>query len=110
MGALINEEVILQLVNQKVSDIASETLKAKLDGITWNIDEFRKNCCGGKDKTWVSAFIFTMFRKEIDVKNGGWLIAAHGSGSKNIIFAKKAMEWMEKNQQRIDWDAKIERK
>lgn len=110
METLINEKVILQLVNKKVSDIANETLKSKLDGITWNMNEFRKNCCGNKSPDWVATFIFVEFKNEINYRNGGWHIPAHGKGTANIIFAKKAMEWMEKNQQRIDWDARLERK
>ncbi|KRL99761.1 DUF771 domain-containing protein [Liquorilactobacillus satsumensis] len=107
MASIINEEELKIFLRETVRDLADEMLSNELSGHTWGIDEFRKACCGGKDKPWVSTFIFAPFKKEIDVKNGGWLIPAHGKGTKFVIFAKPACEWMEENRQRIDWEARI---
>lgn len=72
-------------------------------GKTWGIDEFRKTCCASKAKEWVRLYIFSEFKREIDVKNsGGWLLL---TPKKAIIFAQPACEWMEKNRQRIKWTA-----
>ena len=74
-------------------------------GKTWGIEEFRKACCGSKAKEWVRLYIFSKFENEIDVKNiDGWLLS---TSKKAIIFAKPACEWMEKNRNRIDWQAKM---
>ncbi|MFT8491515.1 DUF771 domain-containing protein [Liquorilactobacillus satsumensis] len=107
MPTLLNEEVLRNVLQEPVHKLADEMLSKELSGRTWGIDEFRKACCGGKDKPWVSTYVFAPFKKEIDVKNGGWLIPAHGKGTKFVIFAKPACEWMEENRQRIDWEAKI---
>lgn len=74
-------------------------------GKKWGIDEFRKECCGGKAREWVRLYIFAKFSKEIEVKdNHGWLI--HGS-RKDLIMAHKACNWIEENDYRIDWGAKM---
>ncbi|MFT8476607.1 DUF771 domain-containing protein [Liquorilactobacillus satsumensis] len=107
MQALLNEEVLRMILKEPVKQIADELLEKELSGRTWSIDEFRRACCGGKSPDWVSTFVFSKFRNEIDCLKGGWLIPAHGKGTKNIIFAKPACEWMENNRQRIDWGAKL---
>lgn len=106
MPTLINENAIAELVEQQVNKLTDERLLTRLDGITWSTDQFRKACCGGKDSGWVTTFILDKFLDEIDYYHGGWLIRG-GRGKANIIFAKPACEWMEKNRNRIDWEAKI---
>lgn len=106
MPALINESAITDLVKQEVNQIADQALLKKLDGITWTTNQFRKACCGGKDSGWVTTFILDKFLGEVDYYHGGWLIRG-GRGKANIIFAKRACEWMEKNRSRIDWEAKL---
>lgn len=85
--------------NERLVQLEEESLKGK----TWSLDEFRKKCCGGKAPMWVDTCILKEFSSEITGKDG-WLIPASGKGTRNIIFAKKACEWMETNRNRIDWN------
>lgn len=79
-----------------------------LKGRTWDIDEFRKKCCGGKSANWVRTFIFDEF-PETDYANGGWCIAPHKQlGQRSTtIFAYKATRWMEAHKYDIDWNARL---
>lgn len=88
--------------NERLEQLEEENLKGK----TWSLDVFRKECCGGKSPMWVDTCILKQFSREITGKNG-WLIPAAGKGTRNIIFAKKACEWMEKNHHRINWNFKF---
>lgn len=95
----------IKLMVQQQADRYFEEITA---GKTWTLDEFRKNCCGNKSPDWVRLFIFSSFQDEIDYrKSNGWLKFSKGRGSQFIIFAKPACEWMEKNRNRIDWEAKM---
>lgn len=109
MPTLINEDVIFKRVDEKVSDIANEMLKARLDGIMWDINDFRKACCGNHESKWVTTFILYEFQNEIDMRVGGWVHFPNknGGNSKWLFRAVTAKKWMEKNWYRIDWDAKI---
>ena len=82
--------------------------KSDLKGITWDINEFRKQCCGGKSANWVRTFIFDEF-PETDYENGGWCIAPHKqAGTKGTtIFAYEATRWMEAHKYDIDWNARL---
>ena len=100
----VDQEYVENLINSRIDDL----LNQDLSGITWSLDEFRKKCCGNKSKEWVALYIFSEFSDEI-TGTDGWLIPSQGRGSKNIIFAKAAKEWMEENRQRIDWRAKLPR-
>lgn len=88
--------------NERLEQLETESLKGK----TWSLEDFRKNCCGGKAPAWVDTCILKQFSHEITGKDG-WLIPASGKGTRNIIFAKKACEWMENNHSRIDWNFKF---
>ncbi|OXC15486.1 hypothetical protein AYP84_00950 [Lactobacillus crispatus] len=107
MDTLINMSYLKDLVQ----DTVNEALKKKKDdltGKTWNIDEFRKNCCRGKGDNWVRTFIFDEF-PEVNYKKGGFVVNPRKTpeGKTTIIFAKEACEWMQKHQHEIDWNAKI---
>ena len=82
--------------------------KSDLKGITWDINEFRKQCCGGKSANWVRTFIFDQF-PETDQENGGWCIAPHKqAGTKGTtVFAYEATRWMEAHKYDIDWNARL---
>lgn len=100
----IDQEYVENLVNSRIDDLLNQDLL----GITWTLDEFRKKCCGNKSLAWVALYIFSRFNDEI-TGTDGWLIRANARGQQNIIFAKRAKEWMEENRQRIDWRAKLPR-
>ena len=76
----------------------------QLKGKTWDIDQFRKECCGNKASDWVRTFIFDEF-PETDFKNGGWCIAPHKTpGIKStIILAYEASLWMQEHFHDINW-------
>ena len=78
-----------------------------LAGATWNIDEFRKRCCGGKSADWVRNNIFDPF-PEVNYRNGGWCIAPRREPGRKatIIFAYEASKWMQKHKRLIDWNAR----
>ena len=77
-------------------------------GKTWNIEQFRKTCCGNKSPIWVRTFILYKFKDEIELNDKrGWAIIGQGSGNKTIIFADKACQWMSENSYRIEWEASL---
>lgn len=100
----VDEQIIRKIIQGEIGALKKENLEGK----TWSLDEFRAECAGGKARAWVKLFIFDSFADEI-VVNGdkGWLVPSQGKGTKNIIFAGKACKWMEKNRNRIDWQAKM---
>ena len=108
----MNGLIDLSKLKDFVTQIVNEALKNKktddLTGRTWNIDQFRKECCGGREKSWVRTFIFDEF-PETNVENGGFVVNPRrtAKGSKTIIFAKRASEWMEQHQDEIDWNARL---
>lgn len=95
----IDDSHIIELIKQEVD----KRIKDDLTGITWSFDEFRKNCCGGKARAWVELFVINQFKDEIT----DWYVPSSGRGTKIIIFAKPAKEWMELNRNRIDWKARL---
>lgn len=106
MSQQLLASVTIQVPEEKiiVDKAYLEEIKAQnVIGKTWGIDEFRKTCCASKAKEWVRLYIFSEFKREIDVKNSdGWLLL---TPKKAIIFANPACKWMEKNRQRIKWTA-----
>lgn len=100
-------------IKKLVKDEVSKNLQSDVDqalGETWTLDEFRKNCCFGKDREWVKLFIFSRFKDEIVLgKPGGWLKPSKGKGSPYGIYAVEACKWMQENRHLIDWDAKLPR-
>ena len=103
----IPEEQINSAVREAVKKLGLVP-KSDLKGITWDINEFRKQCCGGKSANWVRTFIFDEF-PETDYENGGWCIAPHKqAGTKGTtIFAYEATRWMEAHKYDIDWNARL---
>lgn len=105
----------IPIPNEQINSAIREEIKkmnlvpqSDLIGITWSIDEFRKQCCCGKSPNWVRTFIFDKF-PETDYANGGWCLAPHKSeGMKATkIFAYEATRWMEAHKYDIDWKAKL---
>lgn len=97
-------------LRKPVEEIAKElhlVPEESLKGTTWDIDEFRKNCCGGRGRNWVRTNIFDEF-PETDFLNGGWCIAPHKTAGikKTIILAYEARQWMQSHFHDIDWLAK----
>lgn len=108
-------QLSIPIPDEQISSAVMEIVKKMnlvpaddLKGITWDIDEFRKKCCGGKSANWVRTFIFDEF-PETDYANGGWCIAPHKqSGQRGTtIFAYKATQWMEAHKYDIDWNARL---
>ncbi|MBU5309266.1 DUF771 domain-containing protein [Ligilactobacillus saerimneri] len=96
----IDQDYVDQLIEEKFSE--------RLDGKSWDINDFRKNCCFNKSAEWVRLNVILPFADEIDYKKGGWCINPHGGrGQKQLIFAKAACEWMERNKRRINWGNKV---
>lgn len=93
----LSATVTIQVPDNKVivDKAYLEGLKAdSIQGKTWNLETFRKQCCCGKSVDWVRLYILTKFRDEIEVKDSqGWAIIGQGKGHKTIIFADKACKW-----------------
>lgn len=111
MAQLISIPIPEEQINSAVREAAKAlglVPKSDLKGITWDINEFRKQCCGGKSANWVRTFIFDEF-PETDYENGGWCIAPHKqAGTKGTtIFAYEATRWMEAHKYDIDWNARL---
>lgn len=101
MNVTVDDSHIIELIKQEVD----KRVKDDLTGITWSFDEFRQNCCGGKARAWVELFVISQFKDEI----GDWYVPSSGRGTKIIIFAKPAKEWMEHNRNRINWKGRLPR-
>lgn len=101
-------KIVPGVLEKMVDKYVNKVVESMLDGRTWSLDQFRKECCGGKSKEWVNLYILSEFAEEIDYHlPDGWLIPSQGRGSQNIIFASKACKWMEANKLRINWQAKM---
>lgn len=106
MDELINVPILKSLISDIVNSKFKDMQEKDLTGETWDIDQFRKECCGNRGREWVRCFIFDEF-PEMDQKNGGFVVNPRKTkaGSKTIIFAKRAKQWMEQHQDDIDWNA-----
>ena len=101
----------MQTAETSAQAFLDEYIKKVVKDETWSLDEFRKNCCFGKDREWVKLFIFSRFKDEIVLgKPGGWLKPSKGKGSPYGIYAVEACKWMQENRHLIDWDAKLPRR
>nr|TVV05528.1 DUF771 domain-containing protein [Lactobacillus jensenii] len=107
---LINKKSLQELIRATFMEMKPR-LEEELTGRTIDIDQFRKEYCGGKSASWVRTFIFDAF-PETNYENGGWCMFPHRTAGarKTIILVKQASEWMEKNRRRIDWSKQEELK
>lgn len=104
---LINEPALKALITEIVGSKIDDEVKKRIEGRTIDLDEFRQQYCGGKGREWVRVYIFDAF-PETDATNGGWVVNPHcGRGHNTIIFQKRAAEWMQRNQLKIDWNASL---
>ncbi|MCF0118800.1 MAG: DUF771 domain-containing protein [Limosilactobacillus mucosae] len=105
MQVVIDDELIDQSVKQSVKKLGlvpKETLKGK----TWNVEEFRHNCLGGKSRAWVKREIFDRY-PETYVENGGFVVDPFpGTGRKTIIYAYDASLWVNDHYHEFNWGAK----
>lgn len=107
MDGLINKAVLIEWVKPLIKKLIKKYIEES-EGVTMDINEFRKKNCGGKGQEWVRIYIFDRFEKEIDFENGGFVVNPH-NGKKTIIFRKDAKKWIEENYHRIDWNASIKK-
>lgn len=102
MQVVIDDELIDQSVKQsfkKLGFVPEQTLKGK----TWNVEEFRHNCLGGKSRAWVKREIFDRY-PETDIKNGGFVIDPFpGTGRSTIIYAYDASIWVNEHYREFNW-------
>lgn len=51
-----------ELPETQIQDMIQHSIDSmvdkSLDGQTWTVDEFRKNCCANKSAEWVRRFVF----------------------------------------------------
>lgn len=85
MEITIDDELIDQSVKQsfkKLGLVPEETLKGK----TWDVEEFRHHCLGGKGRAWVKREIFDRY-PETYVENGGFVVDLEelANGNRNCI-------------------------
>lgn len=62
--------------------------RESLKGKTWDVEEFRKKCLGGKGRAWVKREIFDPFP---------------GTGHKTIIYAYDASLWVNEHYHEFNW-------
>lgn len=108
MNAPLQISIDTDYLDSVVKETVREAFNDDLTGVTWSFEQFRKTCCGSKAPAWVNLYIISQFEDEITVNGqSGWYVPSQGRGTKVIIFAKKAKEWMELNRHKIDWNAKL---
>lgn len=84
---------------KKLGLVPEKTLKGK----TWDVDEFRKKCLGGKSRAWVKREIFDRY-PETDIKSGGFVVDPFpGTGHKTIIYAYDACNWVNEHYHEFNW-------
>lgn len=102
------EALQVNINHNYLNDVINQIFKTSLEGVTWDINEFRKHCCSNKSAEWVRRYVILPFADEIDFDKGGWCLNPHGGkGKKQMIFAKSACKWMEENKRRIDWKGRV---
>lgn len=102
MKITIDDELIEQSVKQSIKKLGLVPLKGK----TWDVEEFRKNCLGGKGQAWVKCEIFDRY-PETYVENGGFVVDPFpGTGRKTIIYAYDASLWVNDHYHEFNWGAK----
>lgn len=80
--------------------------RESLKGKTWDVEEFRKKCLGGKGRAWVKREIFDRY-PETYVENGGFVVDPFpGTGRKTIIYAYDASLWVNDHYHEFNWGVK----
>lgn len=105
MQIAIDGRLIEQSVKQSIKKLGlvpEETLKGK----TWDVEEFRKRCLGGKGRAWVKREIFDRY-PETNIENGGFVVDPFpGTGRKTIIYAYDASLWVNEHYHEFNWSVK----
>ena len=105
MQIAIDDCLIDQSVKQsfkKLGLVPEETLKGK----TWDVEEFRHHCLGGKGRAWVKREIFDRY-PETHIENGGFVVDPFpGTGHKTIIYAYDASLWVNDHYREFNWGVK----
>lgn len=105
MQVVIDDELIDQSVKQSVKKLGLVP-EQSLKGLTWGIEEFRKQCLGGKSRAWVKREIFDRY-PETYVENGGFVVDPFpGTGRKTIIYAYDASLWVNDHYREFNWGVK----
>lgn len=77
--------------------------RESLKGKTWDVEDFRKQCLGGKSRAWVKREIFDRY-PETNIKNGGFVVDPFpGTGHKTIIYAYDASLWVNEHYREFNW-------
>ena len=77
--------------------------KEMLKGKTWNVEEFRHNCLGGKSRAWVKREIFDR-DPDTDIKTGGFVVdPCPGTGRSTINYAYDASLWVNEHYREFNW-------
>lgn len=102
MQVVIDDELIDQSVKQSVKKLGLVP-EQSLKGLTWDVEEFRKKCLGGKSRAWVKREIFDRY-PETNIKNGGFVVDPFpGTGRKTIIYAYDARLWVNEHYREFNW-------
>ena len=102
MEITIDDGLLDQSVKQSIKKLGLVP-KEMLKGKTWNVEEFRHNCLGGKSRAWVKREIFDRY-PETDIKNGGFVVDPFpGTGRSTIIYAYDASLWVNEHYHEFNW-------
>ena len=106
MNTLINEQAFKDIFKEEVQSFLQKNKPlprtARLD------KETRDNLFHGKGNEWIRTFIFDQY-PEVDELNGGWVLNPRKTpnGKTTTILVKPAIEWLNKHEYEIDWNAKL---
>lgn len=108
MQLIIDDAKFKEFVREVVREELSKQNESKKEPEVCGMAYFREGFCDGKPPEWVTQFIFTEFRDEIDWHlPGGWLIPSRGTGVPWRVIVKPARAWFEKNYNRINWEGRL---
>lgn len=101
MEKLLNDAAVLKTVKNQTEEIASSYFKSLT--VWWDINEFSEHCCAGRGRKWIKENILNPYKKEIDIKNGGFCRYSLGGKGGYQFIAKDAVKWMNEHVHQFDW-------
>lgn len=106
MNTLINEQAFEGIFKEEVQKFLQKN--KPLPRTARLTKETRDNLFHGKGNEWIRTFIFDQY-PEVNELNGGWVLNPRKTenGKTTSILVKPAIEWLNKHEYEIDWNAKL---
>lgn len=106
METLINQDAFKEIFKQEVHDFLQKN--KPLPRTAKLTKETREDLFHGKGVEWIRTFIFDEY-PETNELQGGWVLNPRKTpnGKTTTILVKPAIEWLNKHEYEIDWNAKL---